>query len=95
MQAERWNQIQELYHAAIAQPPDKRSEFLARACPADTDLRGEVLSLLAQSAASFLESSPVSQVKIVSPGAKLGHFEIVDLIGRGGMGKSTGRAIRA
>jgi serine/threonine protein kinase/Tol biopolymer transport system component len=87
MQADRWKEIQELYEAAIAQPPEKRTQFLERACPADADLRGEVRSLLAQPADSFLESSPVSAIKTLTPGARLGSFEILELIGRGGMGE--------
>ena len=87
MQADRWKRIQELYEAAMAQQPEKRAEFLEQACPADAGLRGEVQSLLAQQADSFLESGPVSAIKTLSPGAKQGNFEIVELIGRGGMGE--------
>src|ERR1019366_7303628 len=87
MQADRWKEIQELYEAAIALPPAKRAAFLEHACPADDGLRGEVRSLLEQPADSFMESSPVSAIKAFSPGAKLGNFEIVELIGRGGMGE--------
>ena len=43
--------------------------------------------MLAQQADSFLESAPLSAIKTLSPGAKLGNFEIVELIGRGGMGE--------
>jgi hypothetical protein len=53
MQAERWKQIEELYQAALAQPPEKRAAFLAQACPDDPQLRGEVQSLLDQQADSF------------------------------------------
>jgi hypothetical protein len=49
----------------------------------DAQLRGEVESLLAQKADSFLESAPVSAIKALSAGAKLGNFEIVELLGRG------------
>jgi Tol biopolymer transport system component len=87
MRADRWKEIQELYEGAVALPPEKRADFLAQACPADAGLRGEVQSLLAQPADSFLESAPVSAIKTLSPGAKLGNFEIVELIGRGGMGE--------
>jgi Tol biopolymer transport system component len=87
MQAERWVKVDELYQAAMAQPPEKRTEFLSRACPDDAELREEVRSLLAQTAGSFLESGPVSALKTLSAGAKLGHFEIVGLLGRGGMGE--------
>ena len=87
MQAERWKQIQELYEAAIALSPEKRAGFLAHACAADAGLRAEVQSLLAEQVDSFLESSPVSAIKALTPGARLGNFEVVELIGRGGMGE--------
>jgi Tol biopolymer transport system component len=87
MQAERWKQIEELYQAVLAQPPEKRAAFLAQACPDDPQLRGEVESLLAQQAESFLESAPLSAVHALTAGAKLGNFEIVELLGRGGMGE--------
>jgi Tol biopolymer transport system component len=87
MQAERWKEVQELYEAAIALAPEKRAEFLAQACPADPGLRAEVRSLLAEQVDSFLESAPVSAIKTLSPGARLGNFEVVELIGRGGMGE--------
>ena len=87
MQAERWKQIEELYQAALAQPAEKRAAFLAHACSDDPQLRGEVQSLLAQQADSFLESAPVSAIKALSAGANLSNFEIVELLGRGGMGE--------
>jgi Tol biopolymer transport system component len=87
MQADRWKQIQELYEAAIALPTEKRAAFLEQACTDDAGLRGEVRSLLAQNTDSFLESAPLSAIKTLSAGAKLGSFEILELIGRGGMGE--------
>jgi hypothetical protein len=80
MEADRWKKIQELYEAAIALPPEKRADFLEQASPADDGLRGEVQSLLAQPADSFLESAPLSAIKTLSAGARLGNFEIVELI---------------
>jgi hypothetical protein len=87
MQAERWKQIQDLCQAALELAPEKRAAFLAQACLEDPQLRAEVQSLLDQQADSFLESAPVSAVKALSPGTKLGNFEIVQLLGRGGMGE--------
>jgi serine/threonine protein kinase/tetratricopeptide (TPR) repeat protein len=87
MRAERWRRIEELCQAALEQPPEKRAAFLAAACPDDGQLRAEVESLLAQQADSFLESAPVSTIHALSAGAKLGNFEVVELLGRGGMGE--------
>ena len=87
MQAEVWKRVEELFRAAQAQPREKRVEFLKRACPDDAQVRAEVRSLLdaETSADSFLESSPISSA--LAPGTKLGHFEILNQLGRGGMGE--------
>ena len=85
MQAELWKRIEGLYQAALAHPPEKRAEFIQQACPDDPQLRAEVQSLLDQNADSFLEGSPLSS--IVQAGARLGNFELLERIGRGGMGE--------
>jgi len=84
MQAELWKRVEELYHAALAEAPEKRVAFLARACP-DAQVRAEVQSLLDQADSAFLERSPMPSV--VRPGLKLGNFEVIERIGRGGMGE--------
>ena len=87
MEAEVWKKVEELFRAAQALPPERRAEFLEQACPDDAQIRAEVQSLLdaTPSAESFLESSPIASA--LTAGAKLGHFEILGLLGRGGMGE--------
>ena len=74
-------------------PPEKREEFLEHAYPEDPRIRDEVQSLLrsAPVANSFLEDSPISSVSespfALAPGQRLGNFEILEAIGRGGMGE--------
>jgi eukaryotic-like serine/threonine-protein kinase len=87
MEADLSKKVEALYQAALAQPPEKRAAFLAQACPDETRLRGEVESLLDQQADSFLERASVSAVQALRAGAKLGNFQIVELLGRGGMGE--------
>jgi hypothetical protein len=87
MQSERWQQIEALYQAALAQPAEKRATFLAQACPEDPHLRCEVQSLLDRQAKSFLGSSPVSAIKALSADANLANFKIAEPLGRGGMGE--------
>ena len=87
MEAERWRRIEALCQAALEQPPEKRAVFLTQACSDDAQLRAEVQALLDQQADSFLESAPLSAIKALNAGAKLGNFEIVELLGRGGMGE--------
>jgi hypothetical protein len=68
-------------------------EYLQQACPGDPELRAEVESLLnaAGGESSFLEGSPLSSLAerapALKPGDKLGNFQIVALLGRGGMGE--------
>jgi len=85
MQAERWKKVEELYHAAMAVPLEQRAAFLNEACSDDARLRSEVQSLLDQPTGGFLEGSLLSQS--FRQGARLGSFEMVERIGRGGMGE--------
>ncbi len=63
MTPDHWQQIEELYHAALKLGANQRAAFLESACNGDQDLRREVESLLVsdQQAESFLES-PVLEV---------------------------------
>ena len=47
MSPERWNQVEQLYHAVLRQQPDQRGRFLREACSSDEELRREIESLLA------------------------------------------------
>ena len=86
-----WKRIEELFDVGSLQPPELRAQFLKEACPDDADLRREVLSLLnsADTPDTFLEGPPVpsaQQRQKLQRGHKLDHFEILGLIGQGGMG---------
>jgi serine/threonine protein kinase/Tol biopolymer transport system component len=93
MQAERWKQVEALFEAAQHLPSDQRAAFLQQARPGDPELCAEVESLLkaADSRDPLLDGSPLSSITgrppALKPGDKLGNFEIVALIGRGGMGE--------
>jgi eukaryotic-like serine/threonine-protein kinase len=90
MPPDGWNRIEDLFQAALVQPPEAWAEFLARSCPGDPELRAEVESLLQAADDSFLDGSPLSSIEEtppgISPGSKVGHFEIIETLGRGGMG---------
>ena len=59
MTAERWQQVETLYHATLGREPGERVAFLAVACQGDEELRREVESLLAQDASgSHLLDNP-------------------------------------
>src|SRR5512134_723908 len=96
MTPERWQEIERLYHAAVAREERERAAFLAEACAGDDALRQEVESLLAQDGdvSRFLET-PVAQVAqslsdgdVVRPltGRRFGDYSVGDRIDSGGMG---------
>ena len=64
MTAERWQQVEQLYHAALACEESQRADFLIKACPGDGALRREVELLLIhdQQAKDFLESPALEAV---------------------------------
>ena len=89
MTPERWQQIKAVLHEAIEMAPEQRSVFLERACADDPILRNEVESLLASNDAArntFLQSPPLAP-RSLAKGTRIGEYEIVLLIGSGGMGE--------
>src|SRR6267143_1952574 len=58
MQPERWQQIDQLFHSALEQEPNRRLGFLLQECPSDESLRREVEALIAshEQAAGFIET---------------------------------------
>lgn len=97
MTPERWKQVEELYHAAQLQGPERREAFLDQACGGDEELRREVASLLAEvtTAQYFIESPAIEvaardlakNLQHLPSGRRLGSYEILELIGEGGMGQ--------
>ena len=84
---ERWQEVKNVLAAALDLAPADRHAYLDQAC-AETDLRGEVESLIAaheQAQSSFL-SNPALPTKELPIGSLLGPYEILARIGAGGMG---------
>src|ERR1700681_1918943 len=86
MDPERWNRIERFYHAALEHEPGGRAAFLAEVC-SELDLRREVESLLGfdGSGDSMLEHP--AWAKGIRAGERLGPYEILESIGKGGMGE--------
>src|SRR5579864_5902917 len=96
MDPERWRKIERLYHLALEQEPAQRNRLLADACQDDAELRGEVESLLAQSGVTEPLTDPTAWAEagaaaspptVLTPGARLGPYQILGPLGEGGMGK--------
>ena len=97
MTPERWQQIDQLFHAAIVYEPAQRADFLVRACDGDESLRLEVESLVSshQEAESFIETPPGdlaagllhSHGPAFQPGQQIENYRIVRQLGAGGMGE--------
>ena len=96
MSTDRWQRIEQLFHAALEQEPDKRGGFLLNACREDLALRREVESLLAQSGSTgaLVDRSAWGEVcsanpetcSVSKPAGVLGPYRILKLLGEGGMG---------
>jgi tetratricopeptide (TPR) repeat protein/predicted Ser/Thr protein kinase len=96
MPNEREARLAELAKGAIDRPPEAWAAYLNEECGADAELRAEIETLLEQQAPAtrFLEEPAVhlAAESLVAGGAfKAGdvieHYEIVSLIGSGGMGE--------
>jgi hypothetical protein len=97
MSADRWRQVEDLCHAALACRAEERRPFLVTACDGDEVLLREVESLLAQesSAEAFMTvpalalagSAEHEQPRAALAGARFGSYTIRVLLGVGGMGE--------
>ncbi|HET6670333.1 MAG TPA: protein kinase [Pyrinomonadaceae bacterium] len=98
MKADRWQQVEQLYHATLEKEVGERPAFLARACAGDEELRREVESLLSYEdhAKSFIEAPALEvaarmmagdQSATVTAGDEIEHYRIISAIGSGGMGE--------
>ena len=96
MSPERFEQIETLYNDALALEPNARNAFLDRACGTDGDLRQEIESLLTSErsntcldtdAIQFAAESLAQQDGAEFMGRMLGRYQLLSLVGRGGMGE--------
>jgi serine/threonine protein kinase len=88
MTPEQWQRVREVLAEALALKPEERPPFLDRACASDHLLRREVETLLSSGdevQSSFLQSCDPRIM--LTPGAKLGDYEVLRLAGSGGMGE--------
>ena len=97
MNSERWQRLDELFHAALECEPTARGAFVNAACENDAELRQELESMLAhhEQANSFIElpAYVIAAETFVEDdfaetliGKTFGQYQIINLLGKGGMG---------
>src|SRR4029450_7825259 len=93
MDGDRWKTVERLYHEAAERPHGEQAAVLESACWGDEDLIRDVESLLAAGADGFLEEPAldVAARDLAKDGAsfvgrRLGGYEVLALLGAGGMG---------
>ncbi len=97
MTPERWQKINEVFQSAVDLKPDEQDAFLKEVCGDDESLRQQVKTLLAANdeAGNFINENAAKDAAHLltlksSPdllGDKLCHYEIISVLGSGGMGK--------
>jgi eukaryotic-like serine/threonine-protein kinase len=97
MNPERWHQVDQLFQAALERAPNNRAAFIREACGGDDSLRHEVEALfIADRQAGSLIETPayalaapliVASDATAFLGETLGHYQIIALLGKGGMGE--------
>lgn len=89
-----WQQLQNIFDAVLALEPTERTAYLQQACGDNDNLKNDVRSLLDAHTNASWEwcDTPVAATLSTEPatpyakGDRIGHHEIIEQIGAGGMG---------
>lgn len=96
-QQDQWQRKQALFYQALELKPEDRFKFLEQNCDSAEE-RQEIEALVssAEKPMAFLEKSVVEvahQMTVegsgpsIAPGTRFGHYEIISMVGAGGMGE--------
>src|SRR5438132_14432260 len=96
MPDQHWENLKDIFHAAVALAPNERAAHLEQACGGDASLRAAVESLLKshEETNNFVDA-PAYQAAAemlvdgvdLKAGKNIAHYRIVRLLGEGGMGE--------
>src|SRR5499427_831217 len=96
MNSGQWQQLNEIFAAAMELEPQRQGEFLQQACAGDAYLQREAEAMLAASQQAerhgflngnvFAAGAQVLAANEIPPGTIIGPYRVVEEIGRGGMG---------
>src|ERR1041385_8314716 len=91
MKADRWQKIEQVFHAALERKPEERARFLHETCAGDSSLYGDVEALLAsyvQDDSFFEDSASALAAEMFADrvGETIGPYEVLSELGSGAMG---------
>jgi eukaryotic-like serine/threonine-protein kinase len=90
-----WENLKQIFHGALACAPSERPAYLEQATNGDVSLRQTIESLLrsheqadnfVDSPAYFATAEMLADAREFKQGQVVGHYEIISLLGEGGMG---------
>ncbi len=96
MTPERWQQVEEVFQAALDRAPGERAAFLQQACGGDAELQTEAGSLVDahESASDFIEVPAMAHdARVILAdckghvGDEIGPYQVIQQLGSGGMGE--------
>jgi serine/threonine protein kinase len=93
MNQENWQEAKRIFNDALKLPANERAAYLDEVCAGHPALGGQVKTLLESYESGFLEETAVHRVteiiggNALKVGQKIGHYEIRETLGAGGMGE--------
>ena len=96
MTPEQWKKLDSLFHEALELEEEARAAHLAKVCGDDGQLRQEAERLIAahERESGFIDSPILTDAVALADdcneslvGRRLGHYQVISLLGRGGMGE--------